>query len=117
MEKGGEQKLKATADALKNLALDDFTWHRKSAEEVEKAFNSNMSVGLTSKQADQIREKAGLNELEKEEEPSIWEKIKEQFEDLLVRILLLAATISFVIAITGNYSINFSFIHTCFVYR
>ena len=45
-------------------------------------------------------EKYGLNELEKEEEESLWEKIKEQFEDLLARILLVAATISFIIAVT-----------------
>lgn len=39
-----------------------------------------------------------MNELEKEEKESIWEKIKEQFSDNLVRILLLAAFISFVIS-------------------
>jgi magnesium-transporting ATPase (P-type) len=32
----------------------------------------------------------------------LWEKIKEQFEDLLARILLLAATISLIIALTGD---------------
>ena len=42
--------------------------------------------------------KYGPNELEKEEKESIWEKIKEQFEDNLVRMLLLAAVISFVIS-------------------
>jgi magnesium-transporting ATPase (P-type) len=40
--------------------------------------------------------------LEAEEEKTLWEKIKENFEDLLARILLLAATISFIIAITGD---------------
>lgn len=40
--------------------------------------------------------------MDKEEEESLWEKIKEQFEDLLARILLLAACISFLIAITGD---------------
>jgi magnesium-transporting ATPase (P-type) len=40
--------------------------------------------------------------LEAEEQKSLWEKIKENFEDLLARILLLAATISFIIAITGD---------------
>lgn len=44
----------------------------------------------------------GPNELEAEEEKSLWEKIKENFEDLLARILLLAATISFIIALTGD---------------
>ena len=32
----------------------------------------------------------------------MWEKTKENFEDLLARILLLAATISFIIALTGD---------------
>ena len=44
----------------------------------------------------------GSNELEKEEESSLWEKIKESFEDLLVRILLVAAIISFIFALTGD---------------
>jgi magnesium-transporting ATPase (P-type) len=44
----------------------------------------------------------GANELDAEEETSLWEKIKEQFEDLLARILLLAATISFTIALLGD---------------
>jgi|TARA_B110000305_G_C19449691_1_gene647125 magnesium-transporting ATPase (P-type) len=44
----------------------------------------------------------GTNELDDEEETSLWDKIKEQFEDLLARILLLAATISFIIALLGD---------------
>jgi magnesium-transporting ATPase (P-type) len=36
--------------------------------------------------------------LEKEEAESIWEKIRAQFEDILVRMLLMAAVISFVIS-------------------
>ena len=46
--------------------------------------------------------KYGPNELDKEEEDSLWDKIKEQFEDLLARILLVAATISFLIAVTSD---------------
>jgi magnesium-transporting ATPase (P-type) len=47
----------------------------------------------------------GPNELDAEEEKSIWARIAEQFEDELVIILLVAAVISFVIALTGNYSL------------
>ena len=43
-----------------------------------------------------------FNELDAEEERSFWDKIKEQMEDLLARILLLAATISFIIALLGD---------------
>merc|ERR1712042_18185 len=44
------------------------------------------------------QEKYGPNELPAEEGKSIWELILEQFDDLLVKILLLAAIISFVLA-------------------
>lgn len=54
--------------------------------------------GLSNNEAKSRLAKYGTNELEKEEKESIWEKIKEQFEDNLVRILLLAAVISFVIS-------------------
>jgi len=44
----------------------------------------------------------GPNELSAEEEKSLWERITEQFEDILVRILLGSATVSFLIALTGK---------------
>lgn len=72
------------------------------SEEVVKHFNSNSKTGLNDSHAKANLAKYGANELDKEEEDSLWDKIKEQFEDLLARILLLAATISFVIAITGD---------------
>jgi len=46
--------------------------------------------------------KFGFNELQAEAEKTLWERIAEQFEDTLVRILLAAATISFFFAITGD---------------
>jgi magnesium-transporting ATPase (P-type) len=61
-----------------------------------------LSTGLTKDEAESRLAKYGHNQLDKEEEESLWEKIKESFEDLLVRILLLAAIVSFVIALTGK---------------
>lgn len=63
---------------------------------------ANTEKGLTTQEAERRLQKFGHNELEKEEEKSLWERIIEQFEDLLVRILLGAATISFIIAVTGD---------------
>jgi len=103
MQKGEEAKLKVTADALKKLeSISDFKFHKMSTSEVLKHFGSNIESGLTEAEATKRLLKHGKNELEKEEEESIWDKIKESFEDLLARILLLAATISFIIAITGD---------------
>ena len=76
-------------------------------EDVVRDIQTDLKTGLTTKEAEARLEKYGHNQLEKEEEESLFEKIKEQFEDLLVRILLLAAIVSFVIAITGKWtSIN-----------
>jgi magnesium-transporting ATPase (P-type) len=40
--------------------------------------------------------------LDDEEPESLWDKIVESFEDPLARILIVAAFISFIIAITGD---------------
>uniref|UniRef100_A0A7N8YB09 Calcium-transporting ATPase n=1 Tax=Mastacembelus armatus TaxID=205130 RepID=A0A7N8YB09_9TELE len=72
--------------------------HTKSVEEVYSYFCVNESTGLSLDEVKRQREKWGLNELPAEEGKSLWELVIEQFEDLLVRILLMAACISFVLA-------------------
>ncbi|XP_076851790.1 sarcoplasmic/endoplasmic reticulum calcium ATPase 1 isoform X2 [Brachyhypopomus gauderio] len=61
-------------------------------------FSVSEGTGLTPDQVKKNLTKYGYNELPAEEGKSIWELVVEQFEDLLVRILLLAACISFVLA-------------------
>uniref|UniRef100_A0AAQ6AA37 Calcium-transporting ATPase n=1 Tax=Amphiprion ocellaris TaxID=80972 RepID=A0AAQ6AA37_AMPOC len=72
--------------------------HTKTVEEVYSFFNVNESTGLSLEEVKKQRERYGPNELPAEEGKSLWELVVEQFEDLLVRILLLAACISFVLA-------------------
>ena len=60
-----------------------------------KAFKVSQTKGLSSAQVEAQREKFGPNELKAEEGKSLFTLIWEQFEDLLVRILLVAACISF----------------------
>ncbi|XP_014902478.1 sarcoplasmic/endoplasmic reticulum calcium ATPase 1 [Poecilia latipinna] len=72
--------------------------HTKSTAECLSFFGVNENVGLSPDQVKKSLEKYGFNELPAEEGKSVWELIIEQFEDLLVRILLLAACISFVLA-------------------
>uniref|UniRef100_A0A3P8S8W2 Calcium-transporting ATPase n=1 Tax=Amphiprion percula TaxID=161767 RepID=A0A3P8S8W2_AMPPE len=66
--------------------------HTKTVEEVYSFFNVNESTGLSLEEVKKQRERYGPNG------KSLWELVVEQFEDLLVRILLLAACISFVLA-------------------
>uniref|UniRef100_A0A4W5K656 Calcium-transporting ATPase n=1 Tax=Hucho hucho TaxID=62062 RepID=A0A4W5K656_9TELE len=73
--------------------------HTKSASEVLENFGVNENTGLTLEQVKSNLEKYGPNELPAEEGKSLWELVVEQFEDLLVRILLLAACVSFVLAL------------------
>ncbi|XP_058868459.1 sarcoplasmic/endoplasmic reticulum calcium ATPase 1 isoform X2 [Acipenser ruthenus] len=73
--------------------------HSKTVEECLAYFGVNEKAGLTTEQVKKNMEKYGPNELPAEEGKTIWELVVEQFEDLLVRILLLAACISFVLAL------------------
>ncbi|KAG7277593.1 hypothetical protein CRUP_013911 [Coryphaenoides rupestris] len=66
--------------------------HAKSTAECITYFSVNEASGLTPDQFKKNLAKYGYNG------KSVWELIAEQFEDLLVRILLLAACISFVLA-------------------
>ncbi|CAB1337792.1 unnamed protein product [Coregonus sp. 'balchen'] len=64
--------------------------HTKTPAECLAFFGVNMETGLTPDQVKKNLAKYGPNG------KTTWELIVEQFEDLLVRILLLAACISFV---------------------
>eukprot|EP00730_Choanoeca_flexa_P004013 TRINITY_DN11572_c0_g2_i2.p1 TRINITY_DN11572_c0_g2~~TRINITY_DN11572_c0_g2_i2.p1 ORF type:complete len:1043 (+),score=353.64 TRINITY_DN11572_c0_g2_i2:56-3184(+) len=78
-------------------ALPKDSWSM-STEQVCKHFNVDKTKGLTKKQVEENRAKHGLNELPEEDAKSILELIIEQFDDLLVKILLAAAIISFALA-------------------
>lgn len=72
--------------------------HTKSWQEVVEHFNSDPEFGLSDEQIKILNAKYGPNELPAEEGKPLWQLILAQFDDLLVKILLLAAIISFVLA-------------------
>ncbi|XP_062448258.1 sarcoplasmic/endoplasmic reticulum calcium ATPase 3 isoform X2 [Rhea pennata] len=72
--------------------------HSVPVLDVLRRFGVAESCGLSPEQVRRSREKYGPNELPAEEGKSLWELVLEQFEDLLVRILLMAAFLSFVLA-------------------
>lgn len=77
-------------------------YHKLTDEELREKLDTNFQTGLHEKEVSVRREKYGPNELEEEEKESFWDKIKEQFEDRMVRLLLLAAAISFVVSLTST---------------
>jgi len=74
---------------------------KMNKQQLFKHFSQNDS-GFSENEVRLLKAKYGLNELKEAEQESIFEKIWEQFQDTLVRILLLAAVISFVLAITNS---------------
>ncbi|XP_022120410.1 calcium-transporting ATPase sarcoplasmic/endoplasmic reticulum type isoform X1 [Pieris rapae] len=82
--------------------------HTKSVDEVLGFFGTDSDKGLTPDQVKRNQDKYGPNELPTEEGKSIWQLVLEQFDDLLVKILLLAAIISFVLALFEEHEDAFS---------
>ncbi|KAA8549543.1 hypothetical protein F0562_001439 [Nyssa sinensis] len=70
----------------------------KDVRECEEKFQVCRENGLSVAEVEKRRQIYGWNELEKHEGPSILRLILDQFNDTLVRILLIAAVISFVLA-------------------
>lgn len=70
----------------------------QSIEEIIKSYGSDEQTGLSTSAITQLRAKYGWNELDKEASTPLWHLVLEQFDDVLVKILLVAAMISFALA-------------------
>ena len=82
-------------DNLKNLASES---HNLTVDEVAKKCGTDLNGGLDDAQVRRRLEIYGPNELPAEEGKSLWKLFLEQIDDLLIKILILAAIISFVLA-------------------
>ena len=69
-----------------------------TTDKVLKAHKVSQDEGLSDDQVTALREKYGPNELDKEEGTPLWQLVLDQFDDLLVKILLGAACLSFALA-------------------
>jgi len=69
-----------------------------SSTELYEHLGVDPSKGLASAQVESKREEHGWNELDKEDPTPLWKLVLEQFDDTLVKILLVAAVISFALA-------------------
>uniref|UniRef100_A0A803LCQ0 P-type Ca(2+) transporter n=1 Tax=Chenopodium quinoa TaxID=63459 RepID=A0A803LCQ0_CHEQI len=99
MGKGGEDYGKRENYSGKSDKNDDSIkpW-AMNVKECEEKYGVSRDFGLSSEEYEKRLQKYGLNELEKHDGPSVWRLILDQFNDTLVRILLCAAVVSFVLA-------------------
>lgn len=95
MGRGGQNYGKEESEPLSEVVFPAWA---KDVRECEERFQVNQDFGLSSEEADRRLKEYGWNELEKHEEQSIFKLILEQLNDTLVRILLIAAVVSFVLA-------------------
>ncbi|XP_038991994.1 calcium-transporting ATPase 1, endoplasmic reticulum-type-like [Hibiscus syriacus] len=98
MGRGGEDYGKREDVNAASSKVDIFPAWARDVKQCEENFQTNQELGLSSTEVEKRREIYGWNELEKHEGTSIFQLILEQFNDTLVRILLLAAIISFILA-------------------
>ncbi len=65
--------------------------------------NSNITTGLTEKQVEEIQKQYGKNKLREKKKKTNFQRFCEQFKDVMILILIIAAVISFAIAcMEGN---------------
>lgn len=104
MGKGGIENVGKEYDSTQKASKLDkiYPAWAKEVEECEEHFGTNKVSGLNSEEISMKREVYGFNELEKHEGTSFWSLILDQFHDTLVRILLLAAVVSFFLAWCGD---------------
>lgn len=99
MGKGGEDYGKRENCSGKSGKNEDsFKPWSKDVKECEEKYGVSRDFGLSSEEIEKKIQIYGLNELEKHDGPSIWKLVLDQFNDTLVRILLCAAVVSFVLA-------------------
>ncbi|XP_030451821.2 calcium-transporting ATPase 4, endoplasmic reticulum-type-like [Syzygium oleosum] len=99
MGQGGQDcgNLEAISKKLNDREAMFPAWAR-DIPECEKHYRTSRASGLKSRDVERRRKLYGPNELEHHEGVSIFSLILEQFNDTLVRILLGAAVVSFVLA-------------------
>lgn len=73
-------------------------WSREVGDVLAHHGVASVEQGLPSASLEEKREKYGFNELQKTPATPLWQLILEQFNDTLVKILLLAAAVSFGLA-------------------
>lgn len=81
--------------------------HKGKREEVVSQLSVNIKTGLTHDQVQERLEQYGENKLTEKQKETIFQKFLEQFKDVMIIILLIAAAISFFVAVKEGESQGF----------
>ena len=83
-----------------DIEMEDFTlqYHSIKAEDVLKNLSTDLSKGLSAKQAEQKLSEFGENKLREKKKKTMLQRFLDQFKDAMILILIAAAIVSFVIA-------------------
>ena len=73
-------------------------YHYQKKQEVLESLSSNPQTGLSTQQVEQLTEQYGPNRLKEKKKKSNLQRFFDQFKDVMIIILLIAAAISFGIA-------------------
>ena len=71
--------------------------HSKKREDVLTEYTSNPHHGLTAAQIQSLTEKYGPNKLKEKKKKTTFQRFLDQFKDVMILILIVAAVISFVV--------------------
>ncbi len=82
-------------------------YHSKDLSDLINELKTDRETGLTRQEASARREKYGLNVLKEKKKKSLAVRFLEQFKDVMIIILLIAAVISFVIACVEKNAMEF----------
>jgi Ca2+-transporting ATPase len=74
------------------------TPHSTSRDEVLKSLSTDSTKGLSSEQVGSLRSEFGENKLSEKKKKSTFARFMDQFKDVMIIILIIAAVISFVVA-------------------
>ena len=82
-------------------------WHSKKADEAAKELGSDLILGLSDHEVQQKAEKYGKNKLSSKPPKTMIQRFADQLKDVMVIILIIAAAISFVVALTDSENPDF----------
>lgn len=74
--------------------MKDQTTHALSVEEVLRILETHLEKGLTSQEAEKRLKRYGFNELREKPHPTFFQRVKLQFNNFLIRLLVVAAVVS-----------------------